>query len=196
MVRLKNREAIASTSIDLPALRFEPLAERPSKVSLADLGRPGSGAAWFAEWLDTPAQSTRCRCALAASRCDRSRDNCESAGRRRAWRARHQDRVRFVSGRLDRARNSSRACAQRFGGDPRSRAGDRRQDERRRGQPFARPARSGSLARRPTSLPRPAIARRASIGTWRRAWRADRRSMAGPASILRCWWRPVAHRFR
>ncbi len=50
---IENREAIASTSIDLPALRFEPLADRPSKVSLAHLGRPGSGAAWFAEWLLT-----------------------------------------------------------------------------------------------------------------------------------------------
>lgn len=49
----EEQEAIASKTIDLLALRFEPLSERPSKVSLAHLGRPGCGAAWFAEWLDT-----------------------------------------------------------------------------------------------------------------------------------------------
>jgi hypothetical protein len=46
-------EAVAFRTIDLFALRYESLAERPSKVSLADLGRPGPGAAWFADWLDT-----------------------------------------------------------------------------------------------------------------------------------------------
>jgi hypothetical protein len=46
-------EAIAFRSIDLLALRFESLSERPSKVSLSNLGHPGSGAAWFADWLDT-----------------------------------------------------------------------------------------------------------------------------------------------
>ena len=59
-------EAIAFRSIDLLALRYEPLNERPSKVSLADLGHPGPGAAWFADWLDTPAQGARRRCAQAA----------------------------------------------------------------------------------------------------------------------------------
>ena len=46
-------EGIAFGPIDLLALRYEPLDERPSKVSLASLGRPGPGAAWFADWLDT-----------------------------------------------------------------------------------------------------------------------------------------------
>jgi hypothetical protein len=36
---------------DLEALRFEPLADRPSKVRLADLGRPGEGKGSLEEWL-------------------------------------------------------------------------------------------------------------------------------------------------
>ena len=31
--------------LDLDAMRFEPLPGRPSKVRLADLGRPGTGPA-------------------------------------------------------------------------------------------------------------------------------------------------------
>jgi hypothetical protein len=46
-------EGTAFRSIDLLALRYEPLDERPSKVSLANLGRPGPAAAWFSDWLDT-----------------------------------------------------------------------------------------------------------------------------------------------
>jgi hypothetical protein len=38
--------------LDLDALRFEPLSGRPSKVRLADLGRPGDGAGSLEEWLD------------------------------------------------------------------------------------------------------------------------------------------------
>ena len=38
--------------LDLDALRFEPLSGRPSKVRLADLGRPGDGAGSVEEWLD------------------------------------------------------------------------------------------------------------------------------------------------
>jgi hypothetical protein len=41
-----------SNSIDLDALRFEPLAERPSKVRLADLGQPPASGAAFSDWLD------------------------------------------------------------------------------------------------------------------------------------------------
>ncbi|MBV8557324.1 MAG: hypothetical protein JO116_17305 [Planctomycetaceae bacterium] len=39
-------------SIDLNDLRFEPLAGRPSKVKLADLGRPVGPDATIADWLD------------------------------------------------------------------------------------------------------------------------------------------------
>src|SRR5579885_1065248 len=38
--------------LDLAALRFEPLADRPSKVHLADLGRPSDGAGPLEELLD------------------------------------------------------------------------------------------------------------------------------------------------
>ena len=38
--------------LDLDALRFEPLAERPSKVSLADLGRPARPGTSLADWVD------------------------------------------------------------------------------------------------------------------------------------------------
>jgi hypothetical protein len=41
-----------TTSIDLGELRFEPLAERPSKVFLADLGRPAGAGASLDDWLD------------------------------------------------------------------------------------------------------------------------------------------------
>src|SRR5689334_692050 len=40
------------SSLDLEGLRFGPLAERPSKVRLADLGRPGDGAGSLQDWLD------------------------------------------------------------------------------------------------------------------------------------------------
>ncbi len=39
-------------SLDLNDLRYEPLAERPSKVTLADLGRTVGPDATLAEWLD------------------------------------------------------------------------------------------------------------------------------------------------
>lgn len=38
--------------LDLDRLRFEPLAGRPSKVRLADLGRPGDGRGTLDDWLD------------------------------------------------------------------------------------------------------------------------------------------------
>ena len=38
--------------LDLAALRYEPLADRPSKVHLDHLGKPGSGAG-VGDWLDT-----------------------------------------------------------------------------------------------------------------------------------------------
>jgi hypothetical protein len=38
--------------LDLDALRYEPLAERPSKVRLADLGRPAGPGASLDDWLD------------------------------------------------------------------------------------------------------------------------------------------------
>ena len=41
-----------SDPIDLNALRFEPLADRPSKVQLADLGRPSGPGITLAGWLD------------------------------------------------------------------------------------------------------------------------------------------------
>ncbi len=42
----------ASGPLDLEALRYEPLADRPSKVGLADLGRPVEAGASFDSWLD------------------------------------------------------------------------------------------------------------------------------------------------
>ena len=38
--------------LDLDALRYEPLADRPSKVTLADLGRPSPEGAPLDDWLD------------------------------------------------------------------------------------------------------------------------------------------------
>ncbi|HEX8201338.1 MAG TPA: hypothetical protein VF590_12690, partial [Isosphaeraceae bacterium] len=38
--------------IDFEALRYEPLAERPSKVVLADLGRPAHPGGSLDDWLD------------------------------------------------------------------------------------------------------------------------------------------------
>src|SRR4051794_11378483 len=37
---------------DIGALRFEPLANRPSKVLMSDLGRPGGGKDSLEDWLD------------------------------------------------------------------------------------------------------------------------------------------------
>jgi hypothetical protein len=48
-----NRQALATSPLDLHALRYEPLDERPSKISLADQGRPRPGELWFADWLDS-----------------------------------------------------------------------------------------------------------------------------------------------
>jgi hypothetical protein len=42
----------ASKSFDLNALRYEPLVDRPSKISLADLGRPGDGMGALKDWID------------------------------------------------------------------------------------------------------------------------------------------------
>ena len=39
-------------AISLDSLRYEPLADRPSKVSLAELGRPGDGSETLRGWLD------------------------------------------------------------------------------------------------------------------------------------------------
>ena len=38
--------------LDLDALRYEPLADRPSKVGLADLGRPSGRELSLDDWLD------------------------------------------------------------------------------------------------------------------------------------------------
>jgi hypothetical protein len=45
--------AIPDFSLDFDALRFESLATRPSKVRLADLGRPAAGTASVVDWLDS-----------------------------------------------------------------------------------------------------------------------------------------------
>ena len=50
---VENRRALAFGPLDLRALHYEPLDERPSKVSLAHQGRPGQGERWFADWLDS-----------------------------------------------------------------------------------------------------------------------------------------------
>lgn len=42
----------ALPALDLNALRFEPLADRPSKVRLSDLGRPAGPDPTLADWLD------------------------------------------------------------------------------------------------------------------------------------------------
>ena len=42
----------ADPGLDLGALRYEPLADRPSKVGLADLGRPGPPGLSLGGWLD------------------------------------------------------------------------------------------------------------------------------------------------
>ena len=50
---VEHQEAPASSPLDFLALRYEPLDQRPSKVSLAAQGCPLPGQAWFADWLDT-----------------------------------------------------------------------------------------------------------------------------------------------
>ena len=45
-------ETEADLSLDLDALRYEPLADRPSKVHLGHLGKPGGGAG-VGDWIDT-----------------------------------------------------------------------------------------------------------------------------------------------
>ncbi len=50
---VENRRALPTAPLDLNALQYEPLDERPSKVSLAHQGRPGQGERWFADWLDS-----------------------------------------------------------------------------------------------------------------------------------------------
>ena len=44
--------AQATPDLDLDALRYEPLADRPSKVGLADLGRASEGGVSLDDWLD------------------------------------------------------------------------------------------------------------------------------------------------
>ncbi len=39
--------------LDLLALRYEPLADRPSKVHLGHLGKPGAASSPMSDWLDT-----------------------------------------------------------------------------------------------------------------------------------------------
>ena len=89
--------------LDLHALRYESLDERPSKVSLADLGRPGPGEPWLADWLDrlprvlgADALRRLCDAIVCAT-------GCRAAGRGGTGRSRRQDGLRSLSGRLDRA---------------------------------------------------------------------------------------------
>ncbi|WP_435005421.1 hypothetical protein P12x_003298 [Tundrisphaera lichenicola] len=42
----------ADDALDLESLRYEPLADRPSKVGLADLGRPSAPGVSLEDWLD------------------------------------------------------------------------------------------------------------------------------------------------
>ncbi len=44
--------AFGSGALDLDSLRYEPLAERPSKVSISDLGRASDPNPRFDEWLE------------------------------------------------------------------------------------------------------------------------------------------------
>lgn len=53
MVRSKIGRCSPLPRLTSGALRDEPLAERPSKISLANQGRPGQGEPWFADWLDS-----------------------------------------------------------------------------------------------------------------------------------------------
>ncbi len=46
-------EGLASAPLDLLALRYEALAERPSKVSLEDLGGAGPAGLSFGDWLES-----------------------------------------------------------------------------------------------------------------------------------------------
>ena len=80
--------------------------------------------------------------------------------RGRAWRACHQDRLCSVSDRLDQTRRDQGDRHERVGGDPRFRAGLRRQDQRRRRAATARAARSAWPAKPPTPSPSPPARRR------------------------------------
>ena len=51
-MQLKADHGNSDPHYDLEALRFEPLAGRPSKVRIADLGRPGDGRGSLEDWLD------------------------------------------------------------------------------------------------------------------------------------------------
>ena len=54
--------------LDLDALRYEPLAGRPSKVRLADLGRPpGPARGTLEDWLDGLPDDPGGQCAQASS---------------------------------------------------------------------------------------------------------------------------------
>lgn len=46
-------EPTAAPGLDLDALRYEALADRPSKVHLAHLGRPTAGGVALGDWLDS-----------------------------------------------------------------------------------------------------------------------------------------------
>ena len=86
--------APTTSPLDLDALRFEPLADRPSKVFLTDLGRPAGPDPSLSDWLDGLPD------VLAARGLKRLRDAIVTAhaggpaGRRGAGRARRQDGLR------------------------------------------------------------------------------------------------------
>jgi hypothetical protein len=51
-VDFRRQESTSSEDLDLDELRYEPLADRPSKVGLADLGKPSGGGISLEGWLD------------------------------------------------------------------------------------------------------------------------------------------------
>ncbi len=121
--------------LDLDALRYEPLADRPSKVALDDLGRPCPAHPTIDAWIDAlPRQ-------LAGNGFRRLRDarivstpRGGAQGRRGDGRSCDQDGMRPVPG-IDwpgRAGHPLGRRDERFGGDPRPRTGDRRPHQRRR----------------------------------------------------------------
>ena len=68
----------SDSPLDFDALRFDPLADRPSKVRLTDLGRPGNGSGTVEDFLDGLPT------VLAAQSLKQLRDAIVDAHRRRA----------------------------------------------------------------------------------------------------------------
>ena len=133
--------------LDLNGLKTYELRSRPSKVFVEDLGKPvapddGGRRRRLARYAAASAGGQR---SPQSARSPVPRPRRRPHRRRRPRRPRHQDRLRPLSDRLDPSGIAQGRCPERRGGDPRLRAGLRRQDERGRW----RPAQGGQIRHGP-----------------------------------------------